>query len=85
MKQARIRIVVDLPAPLGPSNPTTSPRPTSKVRFLTAVWPAYRLVKFFTSMIGLTIMAFCTLPESGGRREQFLDRVTGFALARFPG
>jgi hypothetical protein len=28
MKQARIRIVVDFPAPLGPRNPTISPGAT---------------------------------------------------------
>src|SRR4051794_19389684 len=36
MKQVRIRIVVDLPAPLGPRKPTTSPRWTSKLTLSSA-------------------------------------------------
>ena len=39
-----IRIVVDLPDPLGPRNPVTSPEGTSKVRSSTAVASPYRLV-----------------------------------------
>jgi hypothetical protein len=39
-----MRIVVDLPDPLGPRNPVTAPGRTSKVRSLTAVAVPYRLV-----------------------------------------
>ena len=39
-----IRIVVDLPAPLGPSRPNMPPAGTSSERACTAVWPANRLV-----------------------------------------
>src|SRR5580700_6260352 len=48
MKLERIRIVVLLPAPLGPRNPTISPLPTSKDMLLIAVSPAYFLVRFST-------------------------------------
>ncbi|KYF95496.1 hypothetical protein BE20_45285 [Sorangium cellulosum] len=36
MKQVRMRIVVDLPAPFGPRKPTTSPRWTSKLTLSSA-------------------------------------------------
>ena len=39
MNDDRMRIVVDLPAPFGPKNPTTSPRPTVKEIPSTAVRP----------------------------------------------
>jgi hypothetical protein len=39
-----MRIVVDLPDPLGPRNPVTTPGGTSKVRLSTAVDAPYRLV-----------------------------------------
>jgi hypothetical protein len=39
-----IRIVVDLPDPLGPRNPVTAPAGTSKVKLSTAVVVPYRLV-----------------------------------------
>ena len=40
MKQERMRMVVLLPAPFGPSRPTISPRPTVKETSATAVFPA---------------------------------------------
>ena len=40
MKHERIRIVVLLPAPFGPSSPTISPRATENEMSLTAVRPA---------------------------------------------
>jgi hypothetical protein len=40
MKHDKIRIVVLLPAPFGPSSPTISPRATWNEMPLTAVWPA---------------------------------------------
>src|SRR5262245_16115530 len=51
-----MRMVELLPAPLGPSNPTISPRPTVKDISDTAVYPAYRIVKFETSIIGPSLM-----------------------------
>ena len=43
--QAIMRIVVVLPAPLGPRNPNTSPRCTSKSTPSTATYPPKRLVR----------------------------------------
>src|SRR5688500_11959327 len=51
MKPDRIRRMVLLPAPFGPSNPTISPRPTVKETSLTAVYFAYRFVNSRTSII----------------------------------
>ena len=45
------RIVVVLPAPLGPSRPKISPRSTSNERWSTATTSPYRLTRFFISMI----------------------------------
>ena len=39
-----MRMVVDLPAPFGPTNPVTRPAATSKVRSSTAARLPYRLV-----------------------------------------
>src|SRR5947208_17156758 len=51
MKLAKIRIVVVLPAPFGPSNPMISPRLTSKFKSRMAGCPAYRFVRFSTLII----------------------------------
>src|SRR5678815_4723750 len=51
MKLAKMRIVVVLPAPLGPRNPMISPRLTSKFKSRIAGWPAYRFVRFSTLII----------------------------------
>jgi hypothetical protein len=42
--------VVDLPAPLGPRKPNTSPEETDRDRSLTAITSPYRLVRPFISM-----------------------------------
>ena len=55
---AKIRIVVDLPAPLGPSNPKDSPLATSKSMPSTAVKSPKTLVKPRTEMSGLDILLF---------------------------
>src|SRR5436309_10682244 len=47
-KQVNMRIVVVLPAPLGPRNPTTSPFCTSNEMWSTAVLRAYFLVRSLT-------------------------------------
>src|SRR6266850_7500908 len=51
MKHARIRMVVDLPAPLGPRNPTISPGATLNDTSRIAVTGPYCLVRFWTSII----------------------------------
>src|SRR5450759_4016097 len=73
-KQERIRIVVLLPAPFGPSRPTISPRPTVKEMPDTAVCPAYRLVRFSTSIIKPSFMY----------REQSLAEAPGIQPTKFP-
>ena len=45
------RIVVDLPAPLGPRKPVTRPGAAVKVTSSTAVWGPYRLVTASTVII----------------------------------
>src|SRR6266852_8109030 len=48
MKPVIIRMVVDLPAPLGPRNPSTSPLPTSKETLSTASFGPKDLLRFST-------------------------------------
>src|SRR5215467_6514182 len=48
MKPVIMRIVVDLPAPLGPRNPRTSPFPTSKETPSTARFAPNDLLRFWT-------------------------------------
>src|SRR6267378_3742178 len=48
MKPVIMRIVVDLPAPLGPRNPSTSPLPTSKETPSTARFGPKDLLRFST-------------------------------------
>src|SRR5215472_16846218 len=50
-KQVNTRIVVVLPAPLGPRNPTICPFSTSKEIWSTAIVRAYRLVSCSTLII----------------------------------
>jgi len=56
MNPERILRVVLLPAPFGPSRPTISPRATVKEMPSTAVCPAYRLVRFSTSIMGAALI-----------------------------
>src|SRR6185503_1657690 len=51
MKHVRMRIVVDLPAPLGPRNPTICPFATVNERSSTATTPGYVLVRLLTSIM----------------------------------
>src|SRR5712692_9884397 len=51
MYPVRMRMVVVLPAPLGPRKPRTSPGLTEKVRSRTTVLSAYALVRFWTSIM----------------------------------
>ncbi len=48
IKPVIMRMVVDLPAPLGPRNPSTSPRSTVKETLLTATFAPNALVRFST-------------------------------------
>src|SRR5215210_5570284 len=48
MKPVTMRMVVDLPAPLGPRKPRTSPRSTANERSLTAIFGPNALVRFCT-------------------------------------
>src|SRR6195952_78634 len=48
-----MRIVVDLPAPLGPRNPVTIPGCTEKDRLSTAVFSPYILVRAVSSIMGV--------------------------------
>src|SRR5215831_13005451 len=48
---ARMRMVVVLPAPLGPTKPNISPRGTVKSTSSSATCPAYRLYRPSTSII----------------------------------
>src|ERR1700716_1638175 len=52
-KQVRTRMVVVLPAPLGPRNPTMPPFSTSNEMLSTATVRAYRLVSPSTLIINL--------------------------------
>src|SRR5580693_8086664 len=54
MKQVRTRMVVVLPAPLGPRKPTICPFSTSKEILSTAILRAYRLVSPSTLIIRVT-------------------------------
>src|SRR5258706_254668 len=54
MKPVIMRMVVDLPAPLGPRNPNTSPLPTSKETPSTARFGPKDLLRFST-LITLTL------------------------------
>src|SRR6516165_878518 len=55
-KQVSMRIVVVLPAPLGPRKPTICPFPTSKETWSTAVLRAYLLVSSWTWIIRFVVL-----------------------------
>src|SRR6186713_1416568 len=70
MKPVRIRMVVVLPAPLGPRKPRISPRATEKERSLMARVGPYDLVSPSTSIIagrlpGETLQPFAGRGERG--------------------
>src|SRR5690242_3882916 len=66
-KQVRMRMVVVLPAPLGPRNPTIWPFSTSKEMWSTAVLRAYLFVSCWT-----VIMDFCDFQTNRERVLQSL-------------
>ena len=55
-----IRMVVDLPAPLGPRKPVTRPVRAVKETSSTTVWPPYVLVSESTVIMGGASFAFVT-------------------------
>src|SRR5215468_8475750 len=55
-KQVSMRMVVVLPAPLGPRNPTICPLATSKEIWSTAIVRAYLLVSSFTVIIKVIVI-----------------------------
>jgi hypothetical protein len=62
-----MRIVVDLPAPLGPRNPKTSPGGTSRNKASTARVVAKRLLKPSARSAGMVAMADLLRSQSGTR------------------
>src|SRR2546427_9453039 len=92
-----MRIVVLLPAPLGPSRPTISPRVTVNEMPERAVRLPYRLVKLVTSiMLSFMDAALTSLPGNQHapptkkkpafeRRKPFLDAISGTFRAEVPG
>src|SRR5512134_1564007 len=90
MKQVRIRMVVDLPAPFGPRKPTTSPRFTSKLTFSSARTAPNRLLSVVAEIITSVAIrppkleGFTQLgaPNSGARTAH--PRNVGFQAGRHP-
>src|ERR1700755_2722455 len=77
MKPVTMRMVVDLPAPLGPRKPRTSPRSTAKVRSFTATFTPNAFVRFSTLITAFLLRAltpglFCAQISSA--RETFNRR-----------
>lgn len=71
-----MRIVVLLPAPFVPSRPTISPRPTLNEMFDMAVCPAYRFVRFETSIIKQRGWSMRELTRNKFSLEDIYVRVT---------
>src|SRR4051812_49543862 len=65
---ARNRIVVLLPAPLGPMKPKISPLPMEKLRSSTATKSPYRLVKLVTSIMNSRLSVWSSGPMGGHHR-----------------
>src|SRR5438093_13694349 len=73
---ARMRMVVVLPAPLGPMNPYTSPRSSLSVSRSRAYRSPYILVRSRVSIIGTDPLAACDLALllfRGRHRQQHAD------------
>src|SRR5580658_6151329 len=72
-KQVRMRMVVVLPAPLGPRKPTICPLSTSKEMLSTATVRAYRLVRPSTLIIlrypGRNELSGCHFWANAGREK----------------
>src|SRR5664280_1453262 len=85
IKQVRTRMVVDFPAPLGPRNPTTSPRATSKVTLSRARTEP----NCFVSPLALimTSVVIRTPAKKVGARNRLVPRVPrnpGYARGAHP-
>ena len=65
VRPTRIRIVVDLPAPLGPRKPVTRPGSARKVTWSTAVKPPYFLVSESTMIMTRTLARAGPCPHRG--------------------
>src|SRR3981189_3486701 len=63
MKPVIMRMVVDLPAPLGPRNPSTSPLPTSKETPSTASFGPKDLLRFSTLITALLQNTYTDRPR----------------------
>src|SRR5579871_2857024 len=83
MKPVMMRMVVDLPAPLGPRNPSTSPGATSNETSLTATLDPKDLRKFSTLIMiavkqraskGPGVYATRLRPAKGGASPPATDR-----------
>src|SRR6266480_5232738 len=79
MKPVIMRIVVDLPAPLGPRNPSTSPFPTSKETPSTARFGPKDLLRFSTL---ITASLQKTHTQTGTARLKFPAGVGGTGFYR---
>ena len=78
-----IRMVVDLPAPLGPRKPVTRPGWAVKVTSSTAVKPPYFLVSAVTLIMGSTFAATGGRPHRGAVPTDPLpdpERTSGLTL-----
>src|SRR6267378_7879216 len=79
MKPVIMRMVVDLPAPLGPRNPSTSPLPTAKETPSTARFGPKDLLRFSTLITAPSKNTYTDrrgLPEvpCRGRRNRILSQ-----------
>src|SRR5262249_5177844 len=79
MKHVRMRMVVDLPAPVGPRKPTTSPRWTSKLTLSRARKAPYRFERELASII--TSLAKGNLLRAGARVGGAAETSTWYQLA----
>src|SRR5690606_36617962 len=73
-KPVSIFMVVDLPAPLGPRNPSTSPGLTSKDKLSTATCSPNRLVRLFIFIMTSSISPVTDTSQKGGQRlQEYMD------------
>src|SRR5690349_21978183 len=78
-----IRMVVDLPAPLGPRNPVTTPDRTAKLSASTASLSPYRLLRLSTSITCYLRRRFdgSKIPCGGGGPHRPAIDTPGTAIA----
>ena len=85
MKPANIRIVVDLPAPLGPRKPSTSPRDTLNEMSSTAVKAPKRLVSPAISIRSRLALSGHAAPPHGPCWAAEIPELPGIASWACPG